>query len=191
MYVTIHTNFVTFKRITMSGFNHDWSYFKRGLFINAPVQKVFDAWIYSEQVETWFLKTCKYFDSSGKERAKKEALQTGDTYEWHWHNWDGSQKGSVTNVNHANHILEFGFIDNTNPCRVEVKEWHGKTLLMLTQSNIPTDDKNKREVHEGCSSGWSFWIVNLKSWLEGGVLLHETEAIPGTEAFKHMEIINI
>jgi hypothetical protein len=27
----------------------------------------------------------------------------------------------------------------------------------------------------GCSNGWTFWLANLKAYLEHGILLHETE----------------
>jgi len=27
--------------------------------------------------------------------------------------------------------------------------------------------------HYGCSTGWTFWLANLKAWLEHGILLND------------------
>jgi len=48
-------------------------------------------------------------------------------------------------------------------------------LLSLNQSKIPLDEKSKLEIFYGCSNGWAFWLTNLKSFLEHGILLNETE----------------
>jgi hypothetical protein len=29
-------------------------------------------------------------------------------------------------------------------------------------------------IHVGCSNGWTFWLANLKAFLEHGILLNET-----------------
>ena len=51
---------------------------------------------------------------------------------------------------------------------------HDKEVeLILRQNNIPTDEKNMVNVHMGCNLGWSFWMVNLKAWLEHGILLND------------------
>jgi len=42
-------------------------------------------------------------------------------------------------------------------------------IVKLTQKNIPTDDVSKRNIRLGCESGWSFYLLNLKSIYEGGV----------------------
>jgi len=42
----------------------------------------------------------------------------------------------------------------------------------------------------GCSQGWSFWMVNLKAWLEHGILLNEKEAIEQELGIDSAEIVN-
>jgi hypothetical protein len=55
-------------------------------------------------------------------------------------------------------------------------EDHGKAVLLtLRQFEIPTDEENKLNIHHGCSNGWTFWLANLKAYLEHGILLNETE----------------
>ena len=49
------------------------------------------------------------------------------------------------------------------------------TVLELTQYQIPTDEASKFNFHLGCSRAWSTWMLNLKGWLEHGILLHDTD----------------
>lgn len=42
-------------------------------------------------------------------------------------------------------------------------------IVQLTQKNIATDDPSKKGIRLGCESGWSFFLVNLKSVYEGGI----------------------
>ena len=54
---------------------------------------------------------------------------------------------------------------------VEVKltEKDNSVIVELNQNNIPTDDNSKLNIRLGCDSGWSFYLVNLKSVYEGGI----------------------
>ena len=69
--------------------------------------------------------------------------------------------------------IQFSFAGH---CKVSVslQQEKNSVLVTLKQSNIPTDDKNKMNIHVGCSNGWSFWLANLKAFLEHGILLNET-----------------
>ncbi len=49
-------------------------------------------------------------------------------------------------------------------------------MVELTQKNIPTDDESKQDIRLGCDSGWSFFLVNLKSIYEGGLDLRNKNA---------------
>ncbi len=62
-------------------------------------------------------------------------------------------------------------------CYVDVtfSEQYDHTVVELTQTNIPTDDKSKLDIRLGCSSGWSFYFVNLKSIYEGGLDLRSKD----------------
>ena len=45
----------------------------------------------------------------------------------------------------------------------------------FTQKDIPTDDESKQGIRLGCHSGWSFYLVNLKSVYEGGLDLRNKD----------------
>jgi hypothetical protein len=52
---------------------------------------------------------------------------------------------------------------------IQLKQEDGYVLVELTQKNIPTDENSKRNIRLGCHTGWSFYLVNLKSVYEGGL----------------------
>lgn len=56
-----------------------------------------------------------------------------------------------------------------------------ETIVELTESGLPTDDKTKAGHFVGDSRGWIFYLTNLKSILEGGLDLRN----------KKMEIKNV
>jgi len=53
-----------------------------------------------------------------------------------------------------------------------LKENIAGTDVLLIQDDIPTDEKSKIEFFVGCSIGWTFWMINLKAYLEHNVTLH-------------------
>ena len=54
-------------------------------------------------------------------------------------------------------------------CSVTIYEEQGEKIVELVQDQIPTDDKSKQNWHIGCKTGWTFYMANLKSMLEGGI----------------------
>ncbi|MNF09593.1 hypothetical protein D3C80_2102910 [compost metagenome] len=52
---------------------------------------------------------------------------------------------------------------------MELKQEEGETVVEITQSEIPTDERSKVYYHLGCSEGWTFYLANLKSVAEGGL----------------------
>jgi len=39
----------------------------------------------------------------------------------------------------------------------------------LTQENIPEDNNPASNLLVGCVEGWTFYLANLKSYLQGGI----------------------
>ncbi|MEQ9580554.1 MAG: hypothetical protein RIM68_00055, partial [Arenibacter sp.] len=83
------------------------------------------------------------------------------------------EKGEITKANGK----DFFEITFANVCKVSVslKDSGKDILLTLKQYDIPTDDSSKLNIHYGCSNGWTFWLANLKAYLEHGILLNETK----------------
>lgn len=158
--------------------NFDWTQFTRKIAIKASVKELYDAWTTTSEIERWFLEKAVFKNADGKPLTKDVNYSAGDTYEWSWFLWDVTETGKITAANGKDQ-LQFTFAGD---CRVEVKltKKEDKTIVELTQSNIPIDEKSKRDYRLGCDSGWSFYLVNLKSVYEGGLdLRNKDEELKG------------
>jgi len=147
--------------------------FTKKIYIKASLEKLYWSWATTEGISSWFLRNAEYRDSNGQVRSPAEQIEAGDTYIWEWHNWDDQEKGTVLQANGTDY-LEIVFAD---PSKVSVtlEDKGFAVLLTLKQYDIPTDEENMLNIHHGCSNGWSFWLTNLKAYLEHGILLNETE----------------
>ena len=146
--------------------------FIKKIYIRAPLQKLYWCWATSEGICSWFLREAVYQTQDGKRREPDEKIQVGDKYTWRWFNWDGEESGEILEADGKTR-LTFSFADFCT-VTVHLKEEGEDVLLTLEQSNIPTDEESKMNIHVGCSNGWTFWLTNLKAYLEHGILLHET-----------------
>lgn len=151
----------------------DWTTFSKKISIKASKERVYKSWATSEAICEWFLREAVYKDDNGALRLPSATIQKNDSYSWKWHNWDGEEKGIILEANGDDYIA-FSFADQAK-VEVQLETVEDVTLLKLTQSNIPTDDEHKFNIYCGCSNGWTFWLANLKAYLEHGILLHETD----------------
>lgn len=147
--------------------------FTKKIYIKTTVEKLYWCWATEEGISSWFIKKASYLKVDNTARDKADFIQKGDQYIWEWHNWDGQEKGTILQANDKD-FIEIIF---AAPSKVSVSlEYKGSVVLVtLKQFDIPTDDENKLNIHHGCSNGWSFWLTNLKAYLEHGILLNETE----------------
>ncbi|MCL6267912.1 SRPBCC family protein [Flagellimonas myxillae] len=146
--------------------------FTKKIFIKSTMEKLYWCWGTAAGITSWFLSNALYISANGDQRTGDENIQAGDSYTWKWHNWDGEEKGTVLKAN-GKDFMEISFADS----KVSVHLEHHKNavLVSLKQYQIPTDETSKLNIHHGCSNGWTFWLANLKAYLEHGILLNETE----------------
>ncbi len=145
---------------------YDWSRFSKRININANTQTIFDAWTKQEDLEKWFLCKAEFHTTNNSLRAKNDTIQTGDIYEWMWHGSDFVANGKVLATNGKDR-LQFTFFDC--PVTVTIQEEAGENVVELCQENIPIDEESIVNLHLGCSRGWTFYLANIKSILEGGI----------------------
>ncbi|UCD59750.1 MAG: SRPBCC domain-containing protein [Flavobacteriaceae bacterium] len=147
--------------------------FTKKIYIKAPIEELYLAWGTSGGICSWFLKNAVYHTQQGQQRKADEFIQAGDEYIWEWHNWNGQEKGEVLKANNRDYI-EISF---AGVSKVSIKLEQVKTAVLLTlkQYEIPTDEDSKLNIHHGCSNGWTFWLANLKAYMEYGILLNEKE----------------
>lgn len=152
----------------------DWTKFSRRIYIDSEMQEVYDAWTVPDRIEEWFLESADYTNPSGEELPKTNNCSAGDRYSWKWHNWEHKEDGEVIEANGKDYI-KFSFADGT--VSVKLTEEDDMTRIDLLQEGIGQDEKSRYNIFYGCSLGWSFWMVNLKAWLEHGITLNETRPI--------------
>lgn len=148
---------------------HDWTQFTLRVNIHTEPQRIYDAWTTRTGLESWFLRQAVFFNPDGAQRPESEHFQKGDTYEWRWHGYPDEvvEKKEVLAANGEN-VLTFIFSGNCI-VSVQITRESGEILVVLTQSHIPTDEASKISYYNGCSLGWTFYLANLKSVLEGGL----------------------
>ncbi len=153
--------------------NFDWTTFTRKIAINAKLSDIYNAWTKASEIEKWFLSKAIFKDNNEAQIEKDKAIEKGFTYEWNWYLFDSTEHGKITDTN-GKDFIQFTFAGD---CLVDIKLsiQNDNTIVELTQKNIPTDDNSKQGIRLGCDSGWSFFLVNLKSVYEGGLDLRNKD----------------
>jgi len=149
-----------------------WDSFTKKIHIKASMELLYQCWTTQDGICSWFLEDA-IFERKQKRIVADSYIQEGDLYTWKWHNWDGEEKGKIIKAN-GKDLIQFSFAGDA-VVTVSLEQTSQAVLLSLTQSNIPLDEKSKLEIFYGCSNGWTFWLANLKAFLEHGILLNETE----------------
>ena len=154
--------------------NFDWTKFTKRIAVKASLPDMYNAWTRSADIEKWFLENANFYETSGTIISKETPVDSGFTYEWSWYLNVGHETGKITKANGKDH-LQFTF---AGECLVDINlSIQGEYVIIeLTQKDIPTDDKSKKNIRLGCASGWSFYLVNLKSVYESGFDLRNKDA---------------
>lgn len=149
--------------------DYDWSSFTVRINIDASRESIYEAWTSQEMLELWFLRLAEFTDTTGNVRGRFDKIEEGDRYKWLWHGYgdDASETGTILEANGADQ-LKFTF-GNAGNCTVSITEMAGENIVEIRQDNIPTDEAGKKNYHIGCQLGWTFYLANLKSMLEGGI----------------------
>jgi uncharacterized protein YndB with AHSA1/START domain len=157
----------------MADFN--WKTFTVRVPVKAPVEKLYWCWATREGMEYWFLRLSEYKKPDGSLRGNNETVQKGDSYKWLWHGWgdDIAEQGTILDCNGKDHFrFSFGKAGN---CDVTIKQEEGQIIVELVQDDIPDDEQGRQYYQLGCKTGWTFYLANLKSLLEGGIDLRNRD----------------
>ena len=144
-----------------------WSTFKLRVNIDQPLNRVYSAIVTPAGLESWVLRRA-VFTGHGGVRARDEGVRPGDQYEWYWHGYDEAAvvRGSVKVADGS--VFAFTF---SMGCLVSISLYRecDETIVDLVESGLPTDEETAMKHYVGDSKGWIFYLVNLKSVLEGGL----------------------
>lgn len=156
----------------MTRTNIDWTNFTKRIYIDSNIQSVYDAWTIPGKITEWFLEKADYSGENEQERNEDENIQNGDHFKWKWHNRENEEGGHILAANGSDRIsFTFGTGGNVH---IELNEHRLGTELTLVQDSIPIDEESKLDLFAGCNASWTFWLTNLKAWLEHGITLHAT-----------------
>lgn len=155
----------------------DWSTFTTRISIKSDRKTIFNAWMTQESIESWFLRDASFFQNGSKINSQA-LIEKGHTYAWMWHGSEVIAEGEVLEIIDDDSI-QFTFLGCTVNVSFKVDE--NEEVVEITQSKIPLDDKSRLNYYVGCTRGWTFYLANLKSILEGGIDLRN----------KNMELKNV
>ncbi len=149
--------------------NYNWSTFTTRIAVHASIEKLYWCWAAKEGIESWFLRLSEYKKPDGTLLTNNEYAEKGDQFKWLWHGWpdEVSEQGTIINCNGTD-FFKFSF-GKAGDCTVSIYDEEGQMIVELMQENIPDDEHGKQQWHVGCKTGWTFYLTNLKSLLEGGI----------------------
>ncbi|MEE8575775.1 MAG: SRPBCC domain-containing protein [candidate division Zixibacteria bacterium] len=134
---------------------HDWSQFTLKVAIKKPISTVFKAWTDGKIISEWFT-----------EKAILEPKKNGRIY-FEWLAGD-KMEAKVISVS-KNRYLTIPFGMNGERVTVKFKKDGRGCICELRHYNMKTTPKAKWEMHRGCIQGWTFFLANLKNYLENGI----------------------
>lgn len=152
--------------------NFDWSRYTKRIAIKAPLHIIYAAWTNAEELERWFLEDVKFFDEN-RVTGKRTPAEKGFAYTWKWHLYEDTMGGKILDAN-GKDFVQFTF-EGESIVEVKLTPNRDYTVVELTHKNIPLDDDSKQHVRLGCASGWTFYLINLKSIYEGGLDLRNKD----------------
>lgn len=156
----------------------DYSKFSLRIPLKATTKDIYEAISTGAGIEKWFLAWAEFTMPEGDERDRHDSVEAGDRYLWKWFGFSGGspETGEVLEANGHDRV-RFTF---SADCIVTIAILNdkGETIIELVQENIPPDEN--LGIYLGCSSGWMFYLTNLKSILEGGIdLRNKNEELSG------------
>ena len=147
----------------------DTSKFTKRIRIKALPEEVFERWVTVKGLESWFLSRAAF--------ASGDRAQVGDRFELEWA--DGTtDHGEVTLLAEPANF-EFSWYAGEGRVRVYFAPVETGTLIELTHTVASIGEEAMVEYMD-CRDGWTFYLANLKSVIEGGLDLRDTVVdLPG------------
>src|SRR5204862_7119324 len=105
----------------------------------------------------------------GAVRKRNESIEKGDKYKWLWFGYDDFEiEANEILLANGKDELEFSF---SGGCivNVKVRKEDNEIVCELVQAMPMDDEKEQRHFYILCGKGWTFYLTNLKSILEGGL----------------------
>lgn len=143
--------------------------FDLSIFVESDFQSVDHAIRTKAGLESWFLKRVDFVDTRSDARGENELVAVGDAYWWEW--FDGTiEQGNILTSGEG--FLEFSFGRDTT-VTLESEPVGDGVLVKLSQIQEMRDDELRQRAYVSCIQAWTFFLANLKAYLEHKVDLRE------------------
>jgi uncharacterized protein YndB with AHSA1/START domain len=145
-----------------------WNKFKLCGDFNVDLRSLYLAWTTPAGLERWFLRKADFYTVPQRLRGNNESILKEDTYTWYWHGYDNavSQNGTILEAN-GHDLLKFTFTGDS-VVSVRFSTRNGLTIIEIEQTGIPEESDPEKNLLVQCQIGWTFYLANLKSVMEGG-----------------------
>ena len=140
---------------------YDWTQFTLRIVIKAAPEKIFKAWTDDKIITKWF-----------PIKAQIEPKKNGRIY-MEWVAGDKLDAKVREVVKNQKFVFDFG--NQGERVSVKIKRDGKVSILELKQFNMQTTPKMKVGMHMGCKQGWTFFMANLKGFLEHGIDLRSPD----------------
>ncbi|MDZ4722729.1 MAG: SRPBCC domain-containing protein [candidate division Zixibacteria bacterium] len=130
---------------------HDWTQFSLKIEITVPTDKAFAAWVDEKVINKWFA----YGSTVDPQKGGEYTLV----------NLDGDKLTTTIREIKKDRVLRIGFINKTE-VEITFTKIKTGTRIELRQTGIKTTPAEIVETHLGCRQGWTFFLTNLKAFLE-------------------------
>lgn len=118
-----------------------------------------------------------YYDNLGFPKEPQDYIEKGDQFEWYGFGPDGkTEEGTVIEANQRD-FLKFS-CTKFSIVSVRLILRKNYTIVGLEQKNIPVTEVSKVNIHLIQAQAWSFYLLNLKTMLEGKMNLRNTDFQP-------------
>ncbi|WP_175402867.1 SRPBCC family protein [Mangrovivirga cuniculi] len=147
----------------------DHSKFTVKSIVDTKIPDVYELWTTPAGLEKWFLRKAEFVKPDGTFRKSNEHIEEGDTYRWLWHGYPDKvvEHGKILKLNGKNE-LKFTF-GKAGTVTVKIGIEENTTIITLTQEDIPPVEESVINYHVECKTGWTFYLANLNSFVQGGV----------------------
>lgn len=123
-------------------------------------------WTSGEELQNWFLIRAEHRDAMGD---LCDAVVEGGSFHWEW--LDGTEDlGDFSSV--GRNFVELGWYGGR--LRVSWEQDGGEVLVKVRQELFQGSIEERAQIQYGWSISWTFWLSNLKCWVENGIDLRET-----------------
>ena len=152
----------------------DWDQFTCRVIIDASQEACFDAWTSEASITQWFVAECPAWGVDGTPNDSDRVFEVGGHIRLTW--GEGTTDDAAIFVLNADDHFAFGWYEGKGRIDVLFSQFEGRTLVELHQVMSQGELEDRQKCALFCYSGWTFYLANLKAWLEHGIDLREHQS---------------